>query len=70
MAASVRDNPELVTIAEVSHDSCLMCEIPKGVPMGYLTCRPHDNPRDQHVYSELQEDIVRCSPLTSFNGTC
>jgi len=43
-------------IAQVSYGSCPMCEIPKGAPMGYLSFRPLDNSRDQHITSELLED--------------
>jgi len=55
-AAWVRDYPEQVMIAQVSYGSCPMCEIPKGAPMGHSTCRVLDNPRDQHVYSELLDE--------------
>ena len=49
-AVWVGDYLEQVTVAEVSYGFCPMCEIPKGAPMGHLTFRPLDNPRDQHVY--------------------
>jgi hypothetical protein len=35
-----------------------MCKFAKGVLMGHSTCRPLDNSRDQHIYSELLEDIT------------
>jgi len=44
-------------VAPVSYGSCPMCEIAKGVPMGHSTFRPVDNSRDQHIYSELLENI-------------
>jgi len=56
LAAWVGDYPEQVMIAQVSYGSCLMCEIPKGAPMGHSTFRPLDNSRDQHIYLELLED--------------
>ena len=33
-----------------------MSEIRKGAPIGHSTCRVLDNPRDQHVYSELLDE--------------
>jgi hypothetical protein len=37
LAAWVEDYPEQVMIAQVSHGSCPMCEIPKGAQMGHST---------------------------------
>jgi len=56
LAAWVGDYPEQVMIAQVSYGSCPMCEIARGAPVGHSTCRALDNPRDQHVYSELLEE--------------
>jgi len=44
-------------VAQVSYGSCPMCEIPKGAPMRHSTFRRLDNSIDQHIYSELLEDI-------------
>jgi hypothetical protein len=38
LAAWVGDYPDQVMIAQVSYGSCLMCESPKGPPMGHSTC--------------------------------
>jgi len=57
LVAWVGDYPEQVMIAQVSYGSCRMCEIPKGALMGHSTCPALDNPRDQHVYSELLDEI-------------
>jgi len=56
LAACVGDYPEPVMVAQVSYDSCPMCEIPKGAPIGHSTFRPLNNSRDQYIYSELLED--------------
>ena len=37
LAAWVGDYPEQVMVAQVSYGSCLICEIPKGAPMGHST---------------------------------
>jgi len=56
LAAWVRDYAEQVMIAQVSYGLCLMCEIPKGAPMGHSTYRAFDNSRYQHIYSELLDE--------------
>jgi hypothetical protein len=43
-------------VAQVSHGSFPMGEIPKCAPMGYSTFRLLNHSRDQHIYSELLED--------------
>jgi len=58
LAAWVGDYPEQVMVAQVSYGLCLMCEIPKGAPMGHSTFRPLDNSRDQHIHSELLQDNI------------
>jgi len=45
-------------VGQVSHGSCLMCEIPEVVPMGHSTFRPLDNSRDQYMYSQQPEDNI------------
>jgi hypothetical protein len=57
LAAWVGDYLEQVMVAQVSYGSCLMCEIPKGAPMGHSPFRPLNNSRDQHIYSKQLEDI-------------
>jgi len=56
LAAWVSDYLEQVVVALISYGSGLMCEIPKHAPMGHSTLRPHNDSRDQHIYSELLED--------------
>jgi len=56
LGAWVGDYPEQFMVTQVSYGSCLMCEIPKGAPMGHSAFRPLDNWRDQHIYLERLED--------------
>ena len=56
LAAWVGDYLEQVMISQVSHGSCPMSEFPKDALMGHSTFRPHDNSRDQLIYSDLLED--------------
>jgi len=56
LAAWVGDYPEQVIVAEVSYGSCPLCQIPEVAWMVHSTFRPLDNPRDQHVYSELLDE--------------
>jgi hypothetical protein len=56
LAASVRDYPEQVMVAQISYGSCPMCEIPKGAPMGHSTFCPLDNSRDQHIYYDTLQN--------------
>jgi len=53
LAAWVMDYPEQVMVTQVSYGSCLMFEIPQGVPMWHSTFRALDNPSNQHYCSEL-----------------
>jgi len=41
--------------AKVSYGSCRMCEIRKGVPMGYSTCQTLFSSPEQHSYLEQLE---------------
>jgi len=56
LAASVRDHPEQVIVAQVSYGSCPKCKIPNSVSMGHPTFRPLDYWRDQDVYLELLDE--------------
>jgi len=52
-AASVRDYPKHVMVAQVSYGSCPMWEIPKGALTEHSTFQPLNDLRDQHIYLEL-----------------
>jgi hypothetical protein len=56
LAACIEDDLEQVMVAQVAYDSCQMCEIPKGVPMGYSAFQPLNISRDHHFNLELLED--------------
>jgi len=58
LATWVGDYPEQLMVPQVSYVSCPLCKTTKGLPMRHSSCRPLDNTRDQHVYSELLEVII------------
>jgi hypothetical protein len=56
LAAWIGDHLKQLMVAQVSHSSYPMWEIPKGVLMGHSTFRPLDNLKDWHICSELLKD--------------
>jgi hypothetical protein len=46
LAAWVGNYPEYLINAPASYDSCPVCNIPTGAPMGHSTCQAIDNSRD------------------------
>jgi len=70
-AAWVGDYPKPVMVAQVSYHSCLMCEIPKGAPMRYLTFRSLDHSEDWHVYTTfLKETRIDALHTHGVHPTC